>query len=38
MSAVVVLGQAEVCKGCSEVYQAAGKLIAIYNLQCVLEI
>lgn len=37
MSAVVILKQAEVCKGCSEVYQPAGKLIVIYNPQCVLE-
>lgn len=37
MSVAVVLGQAEVCRGCSEVYQAAGNLTAIYSLQWVFE-
>lgn len=37
MPVAVVLGQAEVCRGCSEVYQAAGNLTAIYSLQWVLE-
>jgi len=33
MSVAVVLGQAEVCRGCSEVYQATVNPTAICTLQ-----